>query len=258
MTLYMKTLMIATLMSFSLVHAAEYNGEHWESTFQWYIDASCPALVKTAVEEALDRYSPVDTQFVGIWSKGISQDSASVIYCGDSDVQQAQLQAPLPYGLASSVADALDAPYIVAGRAYRYYYTETQEMAECDVWLNSVIINEQLLDVLVLHELGHCMGLLHSSEENAVMYYVPTAKSFHIDDYAGLTELYSMCRDKNFTDYMGNMYIARLDVEDLLEALDDRAYDMFRGVELSAYLDAGGIWPSSVYNVKQSSCEGGY
>lgn len=234
----------------NLVHAAEYNGEHWQSTYLWYVDASCPAFVKNSVEEQLAKHSPVATQYVTVWNRGISQDSANVIYCGYSDVQETQVQLPLPYGLTSSVSET------VAGRARWYHLTATQEIVECDVWLSSMYTNEDTVDRYVLHEvLGHCMGLRHSSEKDAVMYYAPRATSFHIDDYAGLTELYRLCRDSAFVDYKGNLYLARLDVEELLEALDDRQYDAYRGVELSAYLAANEPWPASVYNVKESACD---
>ena len=243
--------LLGVLLSVSTkTSASEYDGEHWQSTFMWYVDASCPSYVKPAVEEALEKHSPVESLFLGVWSRGVSQDSSNVIYCGYSDVQEMQLQQPLPYGLEYAVAEA------TAGRAKWYFFRESQKIVECDVWFGTASLTEENVELYVLHEvLGHCMGLQHSNDRDAVMYFAPNATGFHVDDYAGLTELYRLCRDKDYIDTLGNKYIARLDVEDLLAVLDNREHDMYRGVELSGYMDANTMWPAGLYNIKESACE---
>lgn len=233
--------------------AAEYSGEHWQTPFVWYIGADCPAYVQPAVEEALEKYSPVEHHFVRIWTIGVSQDSSSVIYCGYSDEQETQLQKPLPYWLD------MDDQATAAGRARWYFFKTQQKIVECDVWLSSLFMNEDNVDRYVLHEvLGHCMGLQHSNYTDAVMYYAPSVNHLHIDDMAGLTQLYKTCRAMPFVDAAGNMYLPRLDVEDLLDGLvkagASQDYSEYRGKELQAYLPALGEWPLDVYAIQESAC----
>ncbi len=45
--------------------------------------------------------------------------------------------------------------------------------------------------VVLLHEIGHALGLAHSGEKDAVMYYEPTAAELSEDDVEGLRSLYS-------------------------------------------------------------------
>lgn len=50
------------------------------------------------------------------------------------------------------------------------------------------------LETVALHEIGHLLGLDHSSEPNAIMFpVIPSgqAKSLHDDDIQGIRELYS-------------------------------------------------------------------
>ena len=240
--------LLSTVLNMHPATAAEYDGEHWQSTFIWYVDISCPTYVKPTVEAVLEKHSPVAHLFISTWSLGVSQDSSNVIYCGYSDVQEMQLQQ-LPYRLEAATSET------TAGRARWYFYREQQKIVECDVWFSSGSLTEETVELYVLHEVvGHCMGLQHSIDRDAVMYFAPTATGFRVDDYAGLTELYRLCREKDYIDTLGNKYIARMDVEDLLAVLDNREHDMYRGVELSGYLDANTMWPSGLYNIKESSC----
>ena len=229
----------------------EFNGEHWQSEFSWYFHDSCPRFLKSAIEEALEKYSPAQHRFVSRSYTTPSLDNKSVMYCGEEDIRATQLSAPLNPGLIEVTE------YTTAAAARRSFFKDSLKINACDVWFNSDYLDEYTpyVQTLVLHEVvGHCHGLRHSRERNAVMWWQGTHNDIHIDDFAGLTELYQVCRDKPFIDTDGNIYHPRLDIEDLLISLDDPEFDAYLGVELSGLQLANTPWPSGLYDYKASVC----
>ena len=251
-TAFLVGLVFAAAMFFgSKVEAAEFLGPKWRNTdtLHWYVDPSCPNYVKTATEVMMNRHSPIKHSYAGKWQHGASRDNANYIYCGSTDVQETQIQQRLTPGMSLTVRNA------VAGRAYVYAYETDKRIFECDVWLNTDYLDDQTVYRYVGHEVtGHCMGLDHSPIKSSIMYYAPYRNDFHIDDFAGLTELYSQCHDKDFIDSDGNKYMSRLDVDALLARLNERQYDMWRGIELSAYQYVNTNWPLGLVEIKESSC----
>ena len=238
--------------------AAEYKGDHWATSFSWRVDKGCPVYVKTSVQEMLDKHAPVTNNYYGrSYTTPSFGDKQNVIYCGVTDVQSEQLTTPLPAYVDYEVTELVSREEnAVAGRARRSWYASSLEMIECDVWLSTLFIDEENINKFTLHEVvGHCMGLTHSNDTNAVMYYAPSATQWAADDFAGITELYEQCHEKPYIDSIGNVYMPSLDVEDLLEAIDNRDHDKWRGVTLAAYLDANENWPAGLYNIKESACE---
>ena len=47
----------------------------------------------------------------------------------------------------------------------------------------------------------------------------------------------------------------RLDVREILAALDDEEFEIYENQILSAFIDAGSVWYDGVYGVGLSGCE---
>lgn len=61
-------------------------------------------------------------------------------------------------------------------------------------WANGVVSGSFDLETVALHEIGHLLGLQHSSIEGAIMWpQVPegASKGLHADDIAGIKALYN-------------------------------------------------------------------
>jgi len=250
--IYTYTLLFALCFgTVETAEAANYDGEKWTTTFNWMISDTCPAYVKTSVEEMLNKHGPVDNVYQRkTYVAPTHGDRSNVIYCGFEDVMESMLQKPLPRYMGYNMEEA------TGGRARWSWYESSLQIVECDVWLSTLYMNQWNVDKYTLHEVvGHCMGLRHSDIPDAVMYFAPYAQALHVDDYAGLYELYEKCDGIPYVDVRGNIYLPKLDIDDLLEDLDRREYDKWVGINVSAMLDANEEWPNGVYNIKESACD---
>lgn len=214
--------------------AYEYNGEKWMSRIDWYMGAGCPSYVKGTVEEVAKEIeanvAAIETRYVTKWSGVPAQDQRTTFYCGTTDVQESYL-INLPWWLEMNTAET------VAGRARWYYKESNNEIVECDVWLNTDELTEGNVEKFVRHELAHCLGLRHSNEYSAVMYYAPLLPYYHVDDWAGLKRLYHDCTP--VIDKYLNLYIGAVETTEGM---------------LSGILRAGKQWYADVYNVEEVEC----
>lgn len=250
-------LVIAAMLFISpLAQAAEFDGDRWSTSFNYFVDRDCPDYVAPAVKEALEKHSPVVYHYFGKSSMTPSNDSQNLIYCGATDVQSGMIQT-IPFHLELKEEKVVNSGNAAAGRARWYVIKKQDRIVECDVWLSSIWMNEGNVDKYVLHEVtGHCMGLRHLPNPNAVMYFAPYRNDFHVDDFAELADLYDTCPDKDFIDSDGNIFHVALDVEALLARLDLREHDRYRGVELVGKQYVGSEWPAGLVDIRESGCDG--
>ncbi len=213
---------ILTLLMCSSASAYEYNGEHWQSTFNWFMGDGCPDYVEQTVINALEDFSPVPHAFGGYLHKAPGADGYTTVYCAPAPVLELQF---LPPGVSYDEQDT------VLANAKWWWITQTQEITECDIWLGTDSLTRYNVVRLVKHELGHCFGLQHSEMNVAIMYSSPLFNRLHVDDLMGLSELYEQCFP--VVDEWNNLFIPIV-----------RA----RGTYYRLLQDEDGAWPWDIYD----------
>lgn len=231
------TLLTLACLYISRADAYDYNGEKWMSRIDWYMGTGCPKYVKESALSVYDEIEAnveaIETRYVTHWSQSPRQDERTTIYCGDTDVQDGN-SIKLPWWLEMREGRLLsDDGTTVVGRARWYYKPSDNEIVECDVWLNSSELTESTVDKYVRHEIGHCLGLQHSEEAVAVMYFAAILPYYHVDDWAGLKRLYQDYRP--VVDAYLNLYTGLLDTR--------------LGVA-SGIIDSGYVWPDDAYSIE--------
>ncbi len=176
--------------------AFETNGRHWESMpIPYYINPSnCPVLdsgesIYDIIQAAWKNWSDVpcalvDASFMGYTDATWESDGKNTIFCVDHDwsytpkAAGATLWIPTEPGQPNEVDLALNAADF------------TWRMGGADATITDVIDPV----AVVTHELGHWLGLGHSADPFATMYYayLPNGigSTLAADDEAGICTLY--------------------------------------------------------------------
>ena len=208
----------------------ELSSERWLQDIEFYLDSTCPAFVQKRILPVINDMTPIPHEMVG-YNSSAGYDKKSTIYCAPEPLQALQY---LPSDIET------DSQKLKIGEARRYWRATTNEMLDCDIWLNDQLISPLNIDIVLAHEWGHCLGLRHENEEISVMNEVldlietPTPS---IDDRAGLNVLYRLCIDE--TDEQNNHFMHKVPFGD----------GWFYGV-----MPAGGIWPDDVRSIGYSDC----
>ena len=146
-------------------YAFEPTGQKWNKDYVWEMGQGCSVLVELFMPIALEPYSRwVDS------SKGDDffdtpsiDDNKSVVYCSS---------APVGANDITERHDGVGSDWAVSGNA-RWRFSSTYNLTiECDIWIYEDAPLFSILKIL-RHELGHCFGLFHSDNENAIMFHTP-------------------------------------------------------------------------------------
>lgn len=208
-----------------------YPGEPaWpDAPIYWHYDSSCPGYVHPEIIPAFTAWGVRTPQFAGPSMVG-GYDGLSTIYCSVVSEQALSL-------LPADVGYAVDSAAMA--KAYVYWSKSRGIMLECDIQLDTTQTTAENIRYILRHEIGHCLGLAHSAEPDALMWpYIKSDIGLNVDDIGGMSRLYGMC--ESVADAAGNTFLDRV---------------AFEGKNWSGFVPAGGVWPGDVYSVQETSCE---
>jgi hypothetical protein len=111
------------------------------------------------------------------------------------------------------------------------------EIIDFDIWLNTEVITPENIDKILKHEVLHGLGISHSNNPDALMYFKPTRSKMHADDLAALSILYEIFEDSVDGDF--NLFVHKLSL----------GGERYYGILLF-----GGIWPDDIHTIGLSPC----
>lgn len=239
-----------------------YTGEKWAKPYRYAISDSCPSFVGHLYGLALNDMSPVPHERLpNTHKQRFSIDDESIVYCSD---EQPVASLREPDGLTVRTEHVTASDGAVIGQA-QWAYADDGEITQCDVWFDSgklmtdvVIsgqeytgqISEGLMRTLAAHEAGHCFGMRHVSDRDAVMYgHVGYAKAWHVLDQAQMALIYDGCHA--VVHESGSMFVPSADVDRLVRGTE---WSEWEGARVSYLINAGAEWPLGVYGVGESVC----
>ena len=95
------------------------------------------------------------------------------------------------------------------------------EIVDCDTTFFTDHVTQENLPIITGHETGHCLGLPHSTNKDALMFSAPALPRKDIEDMARMYTLYGLC-NKVLADDRLNLFIPRAvkfdDQEDIYQA----------------------------------------
>ena len=169
----------------------------WASTdIQFHVNPqNCPDNLGDLLGEALDIWNAVPTLSVNLSSGSDSAMTIEQVLAGTIDV------TPSVHCLTDPAAVNMDPAYI-PGAAMGYKMDDAGQITAGALALNVqegsaaniASIDRKILVSILVHEIGHVLGLGHSADKNAVMYYNAAEKKFASlaqDDVDGMTYLYA-------------------------------------------------------------------
>jgi hypothetical protein len=231
---YLTPLMLAlTILVPRLSYGFEFNGEKWQDKIRYYYLEGCPAYVLPALDAALKTVSPVAFQNTGIrFSVGF--DHKVTLYCADSPVNALQ---QIPSNIASEETHFGTEEQTIGASTRRYWLKDSMKIIDFDIWLNIAVISPENINKILKHEVLHGLGIGHSKNPDALMYFRPKRSDMHADDLAAINLLYKICEDRMDEDF--NIFIHKV-------PLDGESY--------YGILPYGGIWPMDVHTIGFSAC----
>jgi hypothetical protein len=178
--------------AFTLNGASAMNGWNTSELVFHLNPANCPGSTEAMIDDALAMWNGVPTAAITL-SRGETTDSIATVAAG--------LSADVPAIFCLNDATFTADPDSIPGFATGSHVSSDQHVDYGYLVLNvrpdgraSIErLDDQLVKVVVAHEVGHVLGLGHSANKGALMYYDATAKttaSLAQDDVDGLTYLY--------------------------------------------------------------------
>jgi hypothetical protein len=194
----------------------------------------CPAYVLPAIEKAFGLVSPVSFKNTGI-RESVGFDYKVTFYCADTPQQNLQ---KIPATVELEETDFATEEHTIGATTKRYWLHDTLQIIDFDIWLNLSVINSSNIDKILSHEILHGLGLRHSENPKALMYFVPSRSDMHADDLAAISLLYEICEDS--VDEQFNYFMHKVPVE---------------GENYYGILPNGGVWPKDVHTTGVSVCQ---
>lgn len=211
----------------------EFNGEKWQQNIHYYYLDGCPAFVLPAFEAAFKTVSPVPFQNTGVrFSVGF--DHKVTLYCADAPKDALQ---EIPSNIQSVDTHFATEEQTIGATTRRYWIKDSMKIIDFDIWLNLGVITPENIDKILKHEVLHGLGISHSNNPDALMYFKPTRSKMHADDLAAINLLYEICEDRVDDDF--NLFVHKVPVGE----------ESFYGI-----LPFGGIWPKDVHTIGRSAC----
>lgn len=178
-----------TAHAFTLNSSTNPNLQGWDDAdIKLYVNtANCPAGVDVigVIKDAVDVWNNVPTSKVkvsyGGETSGTTMSSPTTVYCETNF--QAVTHADQNYVPGAAAADG-STGRITRGILYLNASAGTGNIGNFD---------RTILELILAHEIGHILGLGHSHDKNALMYYDASAKqelSLAQDDIDGISYLY--------------------------------------------------------------------
>lgn len=212
----------------------EFTGERWRDNIQYHYMEGCPAYVLPSIEKAFESVSPIAFKNTGI-QDSVGFDYKVTFYCADSPHQNLQ---KLPTTVESEETNFATEENTIGATTKRYWLLDTLKIIDFDIWLNLAVIDSGNIDKILNHEILHGLGIRHSENPEALMYFLPRRSDMHADDLAAISLLYEICEDS--VDEEFNYFMHKVPVE---------------GENFYGILPNGGIWPEDVHTVGFSVCQ---
>ena len=189
--------------------AAEYYPfEPRSRGYEFRVSPTCPNYVRFQAELAAKKYSTfIPTSVTGESSKEVGYDGVNLITCAPIEQLANALRVDCwnergMYACSDYIVSETSGA-IVGQATWWRENAESVELLECDVEIDQ---EADFLQRVIVHELGHCMGLRHSPYYEAAMYKTThMSGGFHFDDIIGLCHLYGC--DKDIADDFGRIVI---------------------------------------------------
>lgn len=212
----------------------EFTGERWREKISYHYIEGCPPYVLSAIETAFSVVSPVAYGNTGK-RNSVGFDYKVTFYCADSPVRDQQV---IPSTIAWHESNFAVSENTIGATTRRYWIIDSQKIVDFDIWLNSSVINKENIHKILNHEILHGLGIRHSDNPDALMYFLPKGDTMHADDLAAISLLYEICEDSVDADY--NYFMHRVPVD---------------GSSYYGILPYGGVWPTDVHTVGISVCD---
>ena len=200
---------IAPLQSWSFTQLISGTGQvaqGWSSsTITFNIDTSCNAYLNTvnaAIDNAANIWGHVPSSSLKI-VRGSTTVLPGVItnYIGNTANSYPPLGNPIVYCDSNFQADSGVSAASTPGFATGQYVDSDNKINSCLLVLNVqasaaaniTTLDQTVVNTVLTHEIGHCIGLGHSADENALMYYATGAGRKTVlakDDMDGVTFMY--------------------------------------------------------------------
>lgn len=211
----------------------EFTGEKWRENIRFHYMEGCPAYVLPSIEKAFESVSPVAFQNTGVrYSVGF--DYKVTFYCADEPRQNLQT---IPSNIQSAETNFAIDEQTVGATTRRYWIQDSLKIIDFDVWLNPSVIDSSNIDKILKHEILHGLGIRHSENPEALMYFAPRRSQMHADDLAAISLLYEICEDS--VDEEFNYFMHKVPLE---------------GENYYGILPNGGMWPKDVHSIGFSVC----
>ncbi|MFK7863340.1 MAG: matrixin family metalloprotease [Pseudohongiellaceae bacterium] len=228
------TVLLCAALATPKIYAFEFTGERWREKISYHYMDGCPSFVLPAIEKAFNSVSPVDFDITGR-RDSVGFDYKVTFYCADQPVRDLQV---IPSTIAWHESKFALSENTIGATTRRYWIIDSQKIIDFDIWLNSSVIDLENIDKILNHEILHGLGIRHSDNPDALMYFLPKTKSMHADDLAAINLLYEICKDN--VDEKYNLFMHNVPVD---------------GENYYGILPVGGTWPDDVHTIGFSVCD---
>ena len=191
----------------------------------YYKTDGCNILTLGLIHRASRKWGVLQTDDRGTTTLPIGYDQRVTLYCAEVDPMEI---VRLPPGVSMQTDYLTDSQNNFVVASARSYWLGSS-IVDCDIRLHPIFVNNSNVESVVAHEWGHCLGIDHSNNWDATMYYAaPSRATLHADDLLAACELYKVCK---LMDSEGNLAIQPIEHNN----------ECWYG-----YLPNKGIWPDDV------------